>query len=61
MRIDAVYLRSFLPSLMKMKITVFSTMLVLLYQSTLRNMLKDHIIAIQCPENLNSHEFICPS
>jgi hypothetical protein len=61
MKIDAVYHGSFLPFVMKMKITGFSTVLVLIYQSTRRHMLKDHIIAIQCPENLHSHEFICPS
>jgi len=61
MRTDAVFLGSFLPFVMKMKITGFSTMLVLIYQSTRHHMLNDHIIAIQCPENLNSHQFICPS
>jgi len=61
MRIDAVYLGSFVPFVMTMKITGFCTILVLIYQSTLRHMLKDHFIAIQCPENLHSHEFICPS
>jgi len=61
MRTDTVYLGSFLPFVMKMKITGFCTMLLLIYQSTRRHMLKDHIIAIQCPEILHSHEFICPS
>lgn len=61
MRVDAVYLGSFLPFVMTMKVTGFSKMLLLIYQSTRRHMLKDHIIAIQCPENLRSHEFICPS
>jgi hypothetical protein len=61
MRIDAVYLSIFVPFVIKMEITGFSTILVLIYPSTLRHMLKDHIIEIQCLKNLNSHEFIYPS